>query len=108
MTGKSLFVGLAMGMLAMSSASYAADNHVVSQTDKLFSVEDLTIKIGDSVEFLNNDAFFHDVYSLSDLKIFDLGSYPAGDSKTVTFEEAGEVEVECAIHPSMFMVITVE
>jgi plastocyanin len=39
--------------------------------------------------------------------MFDLGSYPAGQSRSVTFEKAGKVQVECAIHPMMRMVIEV-
>ena len=99
---------MAVAVIAPFSPIYAGDNVVVDQLDKNFSVEELTISVGDSVEFRNADPFFHNVYSLSDLKPFDLGSYPAGDSKTVLFDKVGEVEVECAIHPSMFMVITVE
>lgn len=81
---------------------------VIRQKNKKFSIESLTINIGDSVEFKNEDSFFHNVFSLSDAQMFDLGSYPQGESKSVTFEHAGTIEVECAIHPSMQMVITVK
>lgn len=85
-----------------------AAEHEVGQQNKAFTEESLTIKVGDVVKFTNNDDFFHNVFSLSDAKFFDLGSYPKGDSRSVTFDTAGEVEVECAIHPSMFMTIKVE
>ena len=85
-----------------------AETHTVGQKDKKFSVESLTIKKGDTVNFLNEDDVFHNVFSLSDAKLFDLGSYPKGESKSVTFDEIGVVEVECAIHPNMLMEITVE
>ena len=81
---------------------------VVSQKDKKFSTESLTVNVGDTVEFKNEDSFFHNVFSLSDAQMFDLGSYPKGESKSVTFEQAGAIEIECAIHPSMQMVITVK
>ena len=64
-------------------------------------MDKLTVKVGDTVKFVNNDAFFHNVFSLSDAALFDLGSFPKGESKSVTFEESGVVEVECAIHPDM-------
>lgn len=81
---------------------------IVGQKDKKFSTEYVNIKVGDAVTFTNDDPFFHNVFSLSPAATFDLGSYPQGESRSVTFEEPGEVHVECAIHPSMQMVIEVE
>ena len=83
-----------------------AEEITVTQTDKTFKmngskVEKLTIKVGDSIKFKNEDPWFHNVFSLSDTKTFDLGSYPKGQSKTVVFDKAGPVDVECAIHPQM-------
>ncbi len=92
----------------MTFGSTALAGEVVAQKDKRFSVDSLTVSVGDSVEFKNEDSFFHNVFSLSDAQMFDLGSYPQGESKSVTFEQAGTIEVECAIHPSMQMVITVK
>lgn len=99
---------LALGCLLATTSATAGDTHTVLQKDKAFSEEELTIKVGDKVSFENADEFFHNVYSLSTSKSFDLGSYPAGEAREVEFDEAGEVEVECAIHPSMYMTITVE
>ncbi len=94
---------------ALFFASVAtAEEYEVAQKNKAFSVEELNIKAGDTVKFTNQDDFFHNVFSLSDLKTFDLGSYPKGEFKSVTFDKAGTVEVECAIHPSMLMTINVE
>ena len=86
----------------------AVEIPIVSQKDKSFSVDQLSVKVGDTVKFTNDDPFFHNVFSLSPTLTFDLGSYPQGESRTVKFEEAGEVHVECAIHPSMRMVIEVQ
>ena len=80
----------------------------IGQKDKRFTVDQLSVKVGDSVKFTNEDPFFHNVFSLSPASTFDLGSYPQGESRTIKFEEAGEVHIECAIHPSMRMVIEVE
>jgi plastocyanin len=85
-----------------------ATTHVVDQKDKQFSKKSLRIKVGDSVEFTNSDPFAHNVFSLSDVKSFDLGSYPQGQSKKLKFDDVGTVEVECSIHPSMQMTIEVE
>ncbi len=87
--------------------SVLAGEYEVAQKDKKFSKDKLTIKVGDSVNFPNQDTFFHNVFSLSPLKIFDLGSYPKGQSRKVTFDKAGKIVVECAIHPEMKMTIEV-
>jgi plastocyanin len=94
-------------LAALTSASFALEL-TVDQKDKQFSKKALKIKVGDVVEFRNSDPFAHNIFSLSDTKSFDLGSYPQGQSKKVTFDKPGSVEVECSIHPSMQMVIEVE
>lgn len=85
-----------------------SEEHVVSQKNKEFTQTEITIKTGDTVHFKNDDPFFHNVFSLSDAKFFDLGSYPQGGSKAVVFDQPGVIEVECAIHSNMKMTINVE
>lgn len=80
----------------------------VAQKDKAFSVTEVKIKKGDTIKFTNKDPFFHNVFSLSDAKLFDLGSYAQGESKDVVFDQVGVVEVECAIHTNMKLKVTVE
>lgn len=99
-------ISVTISLFLIGSTAYA-QNKVVGQKNKAFTVSELTIKKGESVDFLNEDSFFHNVFSLSDAKLFDLGSFPQGESRTVVFEEAGDVEVECAIHPDMLMTIHV-
>jgi plastocyanin len=78
----------------------------VSQKSKTFlvnrsAVQALKVNVGDSIAFRNDDPFFHNVYSASKPKEFDLGSYPQGQSRKVVFDREGEVDIECAIHPDM-------
>ena len=96
----------AVTLASVALAAYAAD-HVVAQKDKQFSVRTLKIKVGDSVTFRNDDPYFHNIFSLSSARTFDLGSFPKGESRSVTFDKAGTVDVECAIHPQMKMTIEV-
>ena len=93
--------------ILVSSTAFSAEVEV-GQKDKQFTKKAVTIKSGDSIKFTNEDPFFHNVFSLSDLKTFDLGSYPKGQSKSVKFEKAGTYDVECAIHPNMQMKVKVE
>lgn len=103
------FVALALSAtLCLAHGSAWAAEHVVSQKGKAFSVKKLKVKAGESVKFVNEDPFSHNVFSLSATKGFDLGTYPQGGAKSVTFDKAGTVDVECAIHPDMTMTVEVE
>lgn len=99
-----LVVGVTFASVVL--AAYAAE-HVVAQKDKQFSVRQLKIKVGESVTFRNDDPYFHNIFSLSSARSFDLGSFPKGESRSVVFDKAGTVEVECAIHPEMKMTVEV-
>ncbi|WP_334120381.1 plastocyanin/azurin family copper-binding protein [Limnobacter sp.] len=87
--------------------AFAAE-HVVEQKDKKFTLKQLSVAVGDSVSFKNSDVVNHNVFSLSEIKSFDLGSYPKGQARAVTFDKAGVVEIECAIHPDMRMEVKVK
>ena len=101
------FAQLVFLPLAIAAGALSAAEHTVGQKDKAFEVDKLLIQVGDTVHFPNRDPFFHNVFSLSQTATFDLGSYPQGESRSVTFELPGLVDVECAIHPDMYMLIEV-
>ena len=86
---------------AFVSGAAMADEHLVSQKNKSFSVKKLKLKVGDSIKFVNEDGFAHNVFSLSAAKSFDTGSFGSGQARSVVFDKAGAVEVECAVHPDM-------
>ena len=79
----------------------------LDQTNRRFSPEILVIQAGSKVSFPNNDPVFHNVFSLSGPKSFDLGNYPKGDTRFVTFPEPGIVYVNCHLHPNMTATIVV-
>ena len=62
---------------------------------------------GTTVDFPNNDVTYHNVFSLSRTKSFDLGRYAAGKSKAVRFDKPGIVRVFCEIHSHMSAFILV-
>jgi plastocyanin len=99
-------LGAGIVLLALLGTANAAE-YVVAQKAKAFSVKKLSVKVGDSVKFVNEDPMVHNVFSLSDAKSFDLGAYGQGASKSVTFDKPGTVEVECAVHPDMKMTVEV-
>ena len=92
--------------LAMSVPAHAGD-HAVGQLKKAFTTPVVKAKVGDTVTFKNDDEFAHNVFSLSDVQSFDLGSYKKGETRELKLSTPGTIEVECAIHPEMRMKIEV-
>ena len=80
---------------------------VLDQRDMVFRPLVLPILAGTTVDFPNSDPLFHNVFSLSQAKEFDLGRYPKGQKKSVTFERTGIVSVYCEIHSYMFATILI-
>ena len=64
----------------------------IKQQDETFVPRVVVITQGSSVDFLNDDPFFHNVFSLSSAKVFDLGRYPQGQSRSQKFTKAGLVK----------------
>lgn len=93
--------------LSCAGTAWAGQEQVVTQKNKAFSAKKLTVKVGDTVKFVNEDNFAHNVFSLSPAKSFDLGSVGNGGSKSITFDKPGKVQVECAIRPDMQLDIEV-
>ncbi|MBK7092621.1 MAG: hypothetical protein IPH59_13030 [bacterium] len=85
----------------ISSAVPPNEHPQMVQKDQSFVPEILPILVGTTVDFPNLDPVFHNVFSYSKAKKFDLGRYPKGHSKSVTFDTPGLVKVFCEIHSSM-------
>ena len=56
---KSIMLGT-LALLAFSALAVAAD-HVITQKGRLFSVESITIKKGDTITFSNDDTVPHNI-----------------------------------------------
>jgi plastocyanin len=93
-------------ILGCAAPAFGAD-HVVSQNGKAFSISSLKAKVGDTISFRNQDPFVHNIFSLSDLQSFDLGTFAKGESRQVKLGKAGRLEIECAVHPEMKLVVEV-
>ena len=74
---------------------------VMEQQNRRFSPDLVTIPAGSAVSFPNFDPIFHNVFSLSKPKSFDLGNYAKGQTRMVTFDKPGVVFVYCHLHPNM-------
>jgi plastocyanin len=79
----------------------------IQQLDRRFAPDLVVVPVGSTVSFPNMDPIFHNVYSLSKPKSFDLGSYDKGETRRVTFPKPGIVEIYCHLHPNMEAVVVV-
>lgn len=80
----------------------------VAQHSAVFTPHVLPVLAGTKVEWPNNDDIFHNVFSMSDAKQFDLDLYKGNPSdKFVIFDQPGKVDVYCSIHANMHCVVLV-
>ena len=79
----------------------------MDQRNERFVPHVLAITAGTYVDFPNDDKTYHNVFSLSKTKEFNLGRYAVGHSETVLFDQPGIVRVFCEIHSHMSAFILV-
>jgi len=84
-----------------------AAHETMDQRGEAFVPHVLAITVGTTVDFPNRDSLFHNVFSLSKTRSFDLGRYSRGKSKSVRFDRPGVVQVFCDIHSHMSAYILV-
>jgi plastocyanin len=73
----------------------------LTQRGEMFDQYLLVVPLGASVAFPNADPVFHNVFSYSRAKRFDLGRYRQGESKSVAFDKPGYIKVMCEVHKWM-------
>jgi plastocyanin len=74
---------------------------VMEQRNRQFAPRLLAVPVGSTVTFPNFDPLFHNVFSLSPAKAFDLGIYKNGETREVTFEKPGLIRLGCNLHANM-------
>lgn len=92
---------------SVPGAGIPGQNPSIQQEGETFIPHVLPIVRGTTVDFPNRDPIFHNVFSLSGAKSFDLGRYPQGSSRSVTFDQSGVVPVFCHLHSNMSAIILV-
>ena len=90
-------------------AGLALPQYVVSQKGREFSPNNVTIKRGEAVQVVNDDAdLLHHAYIDSDKFSYDSGDLGPGSKTSIAFPVAGTFDVLCAIHPKMKLVVHVK
>jgi plastocyanin len=104
-----VLVGVALAGGAVTGLALADVVQSVSQKGREFRPGEITIKRGQSVAIVNDDAdLLHHAYLRTTAFSFDSGDQKPGSRFEVMFPEAGTFTVRCAIHPKMKLVVTVQ
>lgn len=89
------------GAVPAAGPAPASGRTEIAQQDATFQPGLLVVPVGARVGFPNRDPEFHNVFSYSRAKRFDLGRYRQGETKTVVFDRPGYVKVLCEVHKWM-------
>lgn len=90
-----------------AAAAAAPPAQRVHQIDKSFRPTISAVVVGTEISFPNDDKIFHNVFSLSKTRRFDLGLYKSGTTRSVTVDRPGVIDVYCNIHPEMWAKVVV-
>ena len=74
---------------------------VIEQRNKVFAPHVTAVPVGSTISFPNFDPIYHNVFSLSKNKPFDLGMYKNGETREVKVDKPGIVRLGCNLHASM-------
>lgn len=96
--------GLGVVMLWPKKGRYrrrVPKQRVIEQRDKTFAPHVMAVPVGSTISFPNFDKIFHNVFSLSKTKAFDLGMYKNGETREIKVTKAGIIRLGCNLHASM-------
>jgi plastocyanin len=79
----------------------------IRQRDENFIPRIVAVPVGSEVGFPNDDPIYHNVFSLSRPRSFNLGRYPRGHTRGVQFDRPGIIKVFCDIHSHMSATVMV-
>lgn len=104
---KTLLIALFL-VIGGAVAAHASATTVV-QTHQSFDKPTLTVRVGDEIDFVNQDTVTHNIQIVdASNSINDRGLQKPGEKVTVTISTPGQYKVRCAIHPKMRMTLVVQ
>ncbi len=73
----------------------------IEQVSVAFAPRVTPVTVGTTVEFINEDAIYHNVFSLTPGARFNIGRHATGVIVPRTIEKEGVIDLFCDIHPQM-------
>lgn len=74
---------------------------IIEQRGREFAPRLIAVPVGSTVAFPNFDDIYHNVFSRSKARPFDLGIFKNAQTREVTFDREGIVRVGCNLHANM-------
>jgi truncated hemoglobin YjbI len=102
--GKTLAEGFGVVTLEPASGHFRRRpprQRFMEQRNRQFAPRLLVVPVGSTVTFPNFDTVYHNVYSRSDIKSFDLGLYKNGQAREMVFDKEGIIRLGCNLHANM-------
>ena len=79
----------------------------IRQRGETFLPRVIAVPVGSTVDFPNDDPIYHNVFSRSETRPFDLGLYQSGQARELVFDREGIVRVGCNLHANMSATVVV-
>ncbi len=103
-----LFAAVTIACAIILSAGLAgAAELTVSQKKKSFDPKLLNANLGDTVLFVNDDRYAHNLYSETPGFEFNVRKQMPGDEHSIKLDRRGTFELRCVIHPRMKLAVVV-
>jgi len=77
------------------------ESAILDQKNMVFIPHVMPILVGTKIDFPNNDNVGHNVFSPSEAKKFNLGTYNMGETKSMVFDKPGVISLLCNVHAEM-------
>jgi hemoglobin len=100
-------IGTVMLFPAKGGKKRTPKTRIVEQRNKTFMPRVLAVPVGSTVQFPNFDGIYHNVFSISAPKKFDVGLYKDGETREVKVDKPGVIRLGCNIHAKMASYILV-
>ncbi|WP_439817561.1 cupredoxin domain-containing protein [Zavarzinia sp. CC-PAN008] len=101
-------LALCTGLSLLAAGAMAATVVHITQKGRAFDQKAVTIAVGDTLAFSNNDEFIHQIFVGGDSFVYDSAEQVPGQTIQVTFPSPGRYVVNCHIHPKMRLDVTVQ
>ncbi len=96
------------GAILLTSGPASAEEISISQKKRRFTPNLVNAKVGDTLLFVNDDRYAHNLYSETEGFEFDVRKQMPGDEHRLELKKSGTFTIHCVIHPRMNMKVNVE
>lgn len=102
-------IALSCGLSVITASAFGAQIYHISQKDRSFEPNYLSLQRGESIEIINDDGdLIHHAYVESPTFNFDTNDQEPGEKARIVFPVVGTFAVLCGIHPKMKLTVHVE